>query len=142
MAIKTQISDDLLTSYNTAEFHVFHESSFILKIGVYSDELSQIFSTKCISSAAFITAYNPYSKELTIAENKLRNKDLEDLIIKMKYDYIRGDGKSGNGDWEGEASFLILDIDEESSKFLGNQFEQNAIVWCDLDSIPQLVLLR
>jgi hypothetical protein len=30
----------------------------------------------------------------------------------------------------------------EAAKKLANQFAQNAIVWCDADAIPQLILLR
>lgn len=142
MASISKIPQYLLDSYNSAEFHVFSKSPFVLKIGHYSDELSRIYKTKKVTSAAFLTAYNPYSKELIISENKHRNKKLEEIIIKMKYQYILGDGKSGNQDWEGEASFLILGIDKECSMVLGNQFEQNAIVWSDRDAIPQLVLLR
>ena len=39
-------------------------------------------------------------------------------------------------------TFLIFGISEEQASEIGKDFEQNAIVWCDKDAIPQLLLLK
>lgn len=133
------IPQSLLDSYLSAEYHVHTQPAFILKIGVPSSELAQLYEANNCKCAAFITAYNPYSQELSSDVNKLRNQKLEALI---QAKHFHGIGKCANGDWEGEASFLILDMDKDAASDIGKQFEQNAIIWCSFDAVPQLVLLR
>ena len=136
------INSDLLQSYKSADYHVDASPSFILKIGIHSAELDSIYNTSHKYTAAFITAFNPYSQELSNQENKDRNYKLEELIQSLHFDYIHGEGKCGNDDWDGEESFLIIGISEEQASEIGKQFEQNAIVWCNKDAIPQLLLLK
>lgn len=136
------INLDLLQSYKSADYHVDTSPSFILKIGMHSPELDSIYKTSHKHTAAFITAFNPYSQELSAQENKDRNHKLEELIQSLGFDYIHGEGKCGDGDWDGEKSFLIFGISEEQASEIGKEFEQNAIVWCDKDTIPQLLLLK
>ena len=136
------INPDLLNSYKLANYHVDALPSFILKIDIHSPELESIYKTSHKHTAAFITAFNPYSQELSNQENKDRNLKLEELIQSLHFDYIHGEGKCGDGDWNGEESFLIFGISEKQASEIGKKFEQNAIVWCDKDAIPQLLLLK
>jgi hypothetical protein len=41
----------------------------------------------------------------------------------------------------GEPSFLAFGLALEASKTLGKAYEQNAIIWCGADAVPNLVLL-
>ena len=136
------INPDLLKSYKLANYHVDASPSFILKIDIHSPELESIYKTSHKHTAAFITAFNPYSQELSAQENKDRNHKLEELIQSLHFDYMRGEGKCGDGDWDGEESFLIFGITEKQASKIGKEFEQNAIVWCGKDAIPQLLLLK
>ncbi|MSQ81110.1 MAG: DUF3293 domain-containing protein [Candidatus Methylopumilus sp.] len=136
------INLDLLKSYKSADYHVDASPSFILKIGMHSRELESIYKTSYKYTAAFITAFNPYSQELSNQENKDRNHKLEELLQSLHFDYIHGEGKCGHGDWDGEESFLIFGISKKQASEIGKEFEQNAIVWCDKDAIPQLLLLK
>ena len=67
---------------------------------------------------------------------------LEEEIKFRGLAYIAGEGKHPVGDWPGEPSYLVFDLSLEAAKTLGRKFNQNAIVWCDLDAVPQLILLR
>ena len=136
------INLDILQSYKSADYHVDASPSFILKIGMHSPELDSIYKTSHKHTVAFITAFNPYSQELSAQENKDRNHKLEELIQSLGFDYIHGEGKCGDGDWDGEKSFLIFGISKEQASDIGKEFEQNAIVWCDKDATPQLLLLK
>ena len=136
------INATLLESYESADYHVDASPSFILKIGRFSPELEILYKTSRKETAAFITAYNPQSQALSNKENKERNKRLEELIQSLHFDYIYGEGRCGDGDWTGEESFLILGINQKQASEIGTEFDQNAIVWCDKDAIPQLALLR
>ena len=136
------INPDLLNSYESADYHVDSSPSFILKIGIHSPELESIYKTFNKHTAAFITAFNPYSQELSNQENKDRNLKLEELIQSLHFDYIHGEGKCGDGEWDGEESFLIFGISEKQASEIGEKFKQNAIIWCDKNAIPQLLLLK
>lgn len=136
------IPQNLLDSYQSAEYHVNAVQPFMLKIGIYSQELKCLLENSKQKCAAFITAYNPGSIELPDEVNKARNQKLEALIQSMGYSYLHGVGKCADDHWVGEASLLILGMDKEAASGIGKQVEQNAIVWCADDAVPQLVLLK
>ena len=136
------ITSSLLESYKSADYHVYTTPSFILKIGMHSTELEIIYKKSNTHTAAFVTAFNPFSQELSNQDNKVRNNKLEKLIQSHHFDYIHGEGKCGDGEWDGEESFLIFGINKNQASEIGKEFEQNAIVWCDKDAIPQLLLLK
>jgi hypothetical protein len=140
--INTSINKELLESYDSANYHVDASPSFILKIGRYSPELHNMFEASHKKKAAFITAYNPASIELSNEENKERNRELEEKIQVLHLDYIHGEGKCDESEWSGEKSFLIFGIDKKEAIQLGKEFGQNAIVWIPESGIPELLLLK
>jgi len=132
----------LLEQYESADYYIETIPPFILKIGIYSYELSKIFETSHQTKAALITASNPRSKKLPNEINKVRNKNLEEMIQETGLNYIYGEGKCGQDDWDGEESFLILGVDQKQAMVIGKAFDQNAIVWCGKNAIPELILLN
>ena len=138
----SNIKQELLDSYTEANYHVYANPSFILKIGQSSKELRKLLTDLNVKFAAFITAFNPYSIELELIENKLRNKNLEEKIKSMQLHYIKGDGRCRKSNEVGEEGFLIFGITRDEASLLGKQSEQNAIVYCEVSSIPDLILLR
>lgn len=142
MTVKSILASDLITAYKVTNFHVKAEPAFTLNIGKVSAELKTLFKQNNVTNAAFITAWNPYSKSLSDEENQSRNDQLKNELIIRSLKFIDGFGQDPLGQWLGEDSFLVLGIELEASKKLGIQFEQNAIVWSDSDAIPELILLR
>ena len=142
MTEESKLAPDLISAYEVTNFHVKAEPAFTLKVGKASEELKALFNQNNVTSAAFITAWNPYSKSLSVKENQARNDQLKNELIIRSLKFIDGFGQDPLGQWSGEDSFLVLGIDLEASKKLGNQFEQNAIVWMDEDAVPKLILLR
>ncbi len=136
------IPQHLLDAYQSAEYHVDAVQPFMLKIGIYSHELKYLLESSKQKCAAFITAYNPGSIELPEEINQARNQKLEALIQSMGYSYLHGVGQCVGDHWAGEASLLILGMDKDTASEVGKQVEQNAIVWCADDAVPQLVLLK
>ena len=142
MTEQSQLAPDLISAYKVTNFHVKADPDFTLNVGKVSEELKELLKQNRVESAAFITAWNPYSKSLSDEENQSRNKQLKNELIIRSLKFIDGFGQDPLGQWAGEDSFLVLGIELEASKKLGVQFEQNAIVWSDKDTIPQLILLR
>ena len=142
MTNKSNLDADLIKAYEITNFHVKTVPAFTLNIGKVSEELKALLNQNDVSNAAFITAWNPYSKSLSDEENQARNAQLKNELNIRSLEFIDGFGQDPAGQWSGEDSFLVLGISLETSKNLGAQFEQNAVVWSDKDAVPQLMLLR
>jgi hypothetical protein len=142
MTVKSTLAPGLISAYEVTNFHVKAEPAFTLNVGKASEELKALLKQNNVSNAAFITAWNPYSKSLSDEENQARNDQLKNELTIQNLKFIDGFGQDPLGQWSGEDSFLILGIELEASKKLGIQFEQNAIVWSDSDAVPDLILLR
>ena len=93
------ISKELWQAYLETDFKVFAENSFTLKVGQYSSELNSIIKKSKYSSAAFITAYNPYSQELSDVENVARQEQLKIQIAKRGLTAIEGIGQHPSNQW-------------------------------------------
>jgi hypothetical protein len=133
---------ELIEAYKLTDFHVKSKPPFTINIGYQSQELMYLYKKYKVSSGAFITAWNPYSEALTEKENEDRNLKLFVEISSKGYLAINGFGKDPLGKWAGEESFFILGINLDTVKSLANQYQQNAVIWCDYDAIPQLILFR
>jgi hypothetical protein len=142
MKFESILKKDLISAYEVTNFLVKANPAFTLMVGKVCEELKTLFKQNRVESAAFITAWNPYSKTLSSEENEARNDRLENELNLRSLKFIEGFGQDPLGQWAGEDSFLVLGISLEASKKLGVQFEQNAIVWSDIDAKPQLILLR
>lgn len=142
MIEQSKLAPDLIGAYEVTNFHVKAEPAFTLNVGKVSEELKALLKQNNVSNAAFITAWNPYSKSLSDEENQARNYQLKNELNIRSLKFIDGFGQDPLGQWSGEDSFLVLGIDLEGSKKLGIQFEQNAIIWSDTDAVPKLILLR
>ena len=79
---------------------------------------------------------------LSDAENTERHRVLIADLTEQGYEFLEGEGVDPNGEWPGETSVLVLDIDRASAARLGASYDQNAIVWIDTDAIPRLLVLR
>ena len=118
------VSEDLIDAYIATNFNVHTDPSFTLKIGAGSRQLRNLLEEHKCSTAAYVTAWNPYGKALSDAENKERNKALK-LSLSDKYVVFDGLGTNPLGEWPGEESFLILGINRQNAMKLATEFEQN-----------------
>ena len=142
LQIESLISLETVQAYRETEFRVFTENLLVLKISIKSEDLLALYKDKRSETCAFVTACNPIGELLNDEQNSNLQKQLEEEIKFRGLNFIPGEGKHPIGDWPAESSFLIFDLSLESAKTLGRKFNQNAVVWCDQDAIPQLILLR
>jgi hypothetical protein len=132
----------LVAAYRETEYRVTVGEPFVLRVDEPCLGLLGLYRAKNISCAAFITACNPFSRELTDAENAVRQTELAADLRRRSLSYFEGVGQHPLGGWPGEPSFLALGLALEAAKSLGKVYEQNAIIWCGADAVPNLVLLR
>ncbi len=141
-AADTTIDSTLVMAYQETHYHVNGLQPFMLRIGVVSAELKKLYKESKTKSGTFITACNPHSLPFSELDNQERQQKLSHELRKRSLRFCDAEGTHPNGVWAPEPSFFVLDISLEAAKKIGLQFEQNAIVWCDADATPQLILLR
>ncbi len=133
------ITEELLIAYTSTDFIVHHAPPFTLKIGEPTPALLHLFDKTNAVCAAFITAYNPFSESLPEYKNKELQAQLEADLKKRNLQFIDGIGQHPSGDWPGEPSVLVLDLDLAAATVLAKYYQQNAFVWCGKDGVPQLI---
>ncbi|RFO94733.1 DUF3293 domain-containing protein [Rhodoferax lacus] len=142
MQTDSTLSPETIAAYRETHFHVLSEQPFVLQIGIASDALTALQKARHVECSAFITACNPFSQALDESTNAARQAALAQELKQRGLFYLVGLGQHPSNQWPGEASFLVLGLSREAAKVLGARFEQNAVVWCGVDGVPELVMLR
>jgi len=138
----SDISPSLVQAYLETDYQVLSDNPFTLKVDVLCPALARLHQVHQVTCSAFVTACNPYSQQLNDTDNAKRQIELEQALIHRGFVLLNGVGQHPSNDWPGEPSYLVLGIDLDAAKILGNQFEQNAIIWSSHDAEPHLILLR
>lgn len=138
----TAIDRDTVQAYLETEYHCSAPTAIKLRIGEANAELAHLHQRHGVESSAFITAWNPYSRATTDKANAERQQALAQELQQLGLRYIDGMGQHPSNQWPGEPSYLVLGTTLEDAKALGTRHEQNAIVWCGIDAVPRLILLR
>lgn len=146
---QSEISPDLIAAYRATRYRVtaaagFGTGTIALRIDEYSEPLSRLLAASDHRCAAFITACNPFSVPQNHAHNLAACMRLRDKLacLAQAGPILEGKGCDPSGAWPAEKSYFVLGLDLETSRALGREFGQNAIVWTGPDAIPRLILLR
>uniref|UniRef100_UPI0040494B10 DUF3293 domain-containing protein n=1 Tax=Flavobacterium sp. TaxID=239 RepID=UPI0040494B10 len=113
-------------------YKVFAKPNFIIKIN------KVIAETQHLNSWAFITAWNPLPKILTIEQNRQRNRQLEDDLIKLDLKYCTSIGISEDDKWS-EESFFIENISVPKANQLAVKYGQLAFVFGQKNEVAELI---
>lgn len=133
-----RIPTKTLNAYNDTSYVVLVVPLLVLTVGKQSQSLLGIHKIYNVDSSLFITSYNPKSK---IKSPEINSKYLIKLeyYLKQKYSILPGKAVDPLGEWPVEKSYLALGVSEENAGKIGRAFDQNAVVWCGNDCIPQLL---
>jgi hypothetical protein len=142
MPTQTLVDPATIRAYQQTEYRVFDDPDFSLWIEQTSQPLLDLYRRYDVECAGFITACNPRGEPLDARSNAARQKLLEAELNARGLRFLRGLGQPARGDWIAEPSFLVPGLTLEYARLIGRRFEQNAIVCCGKDAVPQLVLLR
>jgi glycine/D-amino acid oxidase-like deaminating enzyme len=134
------VSPKLMDAYREADYVVFAESEFVLKIGEPSRRLDALLEQEGATTAAFLTAANPRSKPRSPAQNASALSALDQLVAAAGYPWRAGEGREPDGSWV-EPSRLVIGIYRENAEALGRLFGQNAIVFIEKGGPPELLVL-
>jgi hypothetical protein len=133
------IPPELVQAYKETDYFVHADPTFKMRIGQPCPELTRLMGARNANCAAFITAWNPFSQQLSPKENEQRQHELKAQLKTRGLIFIDGVGQHPSNEWPGEPSVLILNLNRESAKVLAAQYEQNAFVWADETAVPELV---
>jgi hypothetical protein len=130
---------ELIQAFTETDYIVHHEKPFTMNIGKPCQALRKFMAERNALGAAFITAWNPFSQNLSAKENQARQDELKANLKKRGLICIDGIGKHPSNNWPGEVSVLVLGLDLEAAKSLARHYEQHAFVWSAGGGVPELV---
>ena len=134
------ISASLLQAYQQTTYTAWHQQQRLdIRIGQGCPALDALLQQNQKHEWAFVTACNPYSKELSPAENHSRHQALLAYIRPWGNLILEGQGIPDDPQWTPETSILILGISKPQAIQLAQHFNQNAIVAGQLAGQAELV---
>jgi hypothetical protein len=134
------ISSEQLEAYKKADYVVFADRQVVVRLGEINPELDVLLDAEGATTAAFITAANPRGEKRSDTENGVANAALQSFVSAAGYPHFWGEGRDPFGSWA-EPSFLVIGIYRANAEALGQLFEQNAIVYCEVGRPPELIVL-
>lgn len=132
---------ELLQAFAETDYIVHHEPPFTMNIGQPCPELKALMAEHNALCAAFITAWNPFSQQLSAKQNEDRQQALLAELKRRGLKFIEGIGQHPSNNWPGEPSVLVLDLEKEVARLLAFHLEQHALVWIPRDAVPTLICL-
>lgn len=134
------MNQNLIQAYKSTNYRVLTEPEFSLKVGDQSATLDDVLRSHGVTSASFITAWNPFSKELELKDNRLRNQALVTRAKALGVVLVEGFGAWPDNPDKGEESYLLAGVSRDDAIALAKEFEQNAIVFVELGNPVELVI--
>ena len=124
-------------SYRDAVYSI-HHSGIYIKVGQLNHELDHILEEYNATTWAFVTAWNPGGKSLSLEENLKRQikllLDIKDHIL------MEGSAKAQDGSWE-EDSYLVIGISRDESRNICNQYGQLAFLYGEIGQPAELIFI-
>ena len=134
------MNKQLLEAYQQTTYRIL-DPEFNIRVGELHPSLDQYLEKSEHSTWAFITAWNPKSQELTISENRDRNRSLVAQLKSQEFSAYKALGVPDKGDWIPEDSIFIPGISRKQAIKLGEKFYQNAIVFGEIGKSAELLVL-
>lgn len=113
--------------------------SIKIRIDAEEQALSRLLVNFQRKSYAFITAYNPMSRETSVDENLQNQKNLKSALLGLRYVVYDGVGRGSDPALAPEPSFLVLGISFDMARALGREFRQQAIIYGRMGEPAKLI---
>ena len=104
------------------------DGRFALRVGSASPEADALAAAHGAAAWAYVTACNPGSVPAPDAQNRARQRELEEVVRATTLPCYPGEGRGDDGCWPAEPSLLVLGISEAEARRLARQFGQAAVV--------------
>jgi hypothetical protein len=138
----SSIPRETIEVYLATDYSICGGWRLLLRVGQRNQDLAALYQKYSVSTAAVLTAWNPYSEPRSDAENETAQRELISAIDSLSLRHEPGHGADPTGKWPPEPSRPVRGVDLETAATLGRRFRQNGIVWVSVNAVPILVLLR
>jgi len=142
----TALSPELIQAFLETHYRVHQQGPdappLTLRVGQASAGLIALHQAHGVDRSAFLTAYNPFAKQVKAEANLKRQEDLRQELSNRSLIFLPGEGQHPTNGWPAEPSVLALGLSLEVAKVMGRKYEQAAIVWIGPTAMPELVLLQ
>lgn len=140
-AAQTTLNPALINAYLITHYRL-QAVDWSLKVGQPQPALAPYYQRHAVQCATYLTACNPFSEQLPSATNLQRMVQLRLALQRAGWAWIDGYGQDPQHVWPAEDSVLVWGMDRLTAQAWGHQWGQNAIIYCDANYCPELVLLR
>ena len=137
----TALPAPLLQAYQSTHYGV-KGCDWYLQPGHVQPALADYYQRHAVQCAAYLTACNPLGELLPDHLNERRMQQLRAALQRAGWAWLDGRGHDPLAKWPGEDSVLVWGMSEQNARAWGQQWNQNAVVHCGADMVPQLILLR
>jgi hypothetical protein len=133
----------LVSAYKATDY-VAHGNSWVvvIRIGRHSLVVDRLLARMHARNAAFITAWNPFSRELSVEANEYWDRELKRYLSARGFAFVEGEGRGRTGEWPPEPSILAFGISCTEASAIGRRYRQNAVVYVSRGRPAELVMLR
>src|SRR5882762_2212013 len=120
----------LVSAYKATDY-LAHGNGWVvmIRIGHHSLIADRSLATMHARNGAFITAWNPFSKELSIEANEHWDHELKRYLSVRGFAFVEGEGRGRTGEWPPEPSILVFGISRTEASAIGRRYRQNAVVY-------------
>jgi hypothetical protein len=133
-------NSDLITAYRNTDYRVDAAPKVTLRIDLHDPDIDACLDAHHVETAAFLTAFNPLSEPTGNAANARAQGCLVHDLATLGIAHIAGRGIGHDGTWPPEPSVLALGISRISAEELARRYHQNAFLWVQRGTAPELVL--
>ena len=126
-----KITEKQSEAYFYTDYRVFTPEGVMVlpALGAEYFNMGKLLNKFGVSTAAFITAYNPGSVQVDDAINASRQDELK-KEVSAKWQFFEGEGVAREGGWPPEPSIFVLGIKLDDARVLGLKYGQLAILFC------------
>ena len=124
------ISPVLWSAYESTVFCATLDGTEIrIRPGEMHAPLDHALEARSVTTWAYVTAWNPGSRELSSRENDARHERLKEDIVRLGFEAFEGEGQLTHAAWVPERSLLVLGVPASEAVAIGRRYGQNAIVF-------------
>jgi hypothetical protein len=133
----------LVSAYRATDYVAQgHGCTAVVRVGQQSLVVDALLARMHVRSGAFITAWNPFSKSLSVGTNEYRDRELKRYLNVHGFAFVEGEGRGTTEEWPPESSVLAFGISRTRACAIGRRYQQNAVVFVQRGRPAELVMLR
>lgn len=133
--------ESLIAAYRMTDYCVEADPPFVLRVGQRSAELDRLMLLHGVDCAAWVTAWNPFSRRASDEDNRVAQEQLERRLRDDGCTLIRGEARDPAGRWPGEPSVLVPGLARRRAVDIGRTCRQHAVLWARRGAAVELVLV-